>query len=276
MDINMVVESARDLPPTPQILPKLRVALRNSETGVQEIEDIIRIDAPLTARILRLSNSAGLGGAMRCENIREAVGRLGFAEVYRTVAAAATAQVLGGELPVYNLNSGQLWESSIKRAVLMKYLADKGCGDPDQFFTIGLLSEIGKVVINSFYLERGLEIYGADEEAPSVYPTMERQILGFDHAQVGAKVLTRWGFSGEVWQPVAWMFEPMEAGAFQSEACLLRLAAEAGITQEIAVLEAAMPEGSMEFLEFQEGELLEVFAHATDEFEEMKDGLLAA
>jgi len=275
MNINQVVESARDLPPTPQILPKLRVALRNTETGVQEIEDIIRVDAPLTARVIRLSNSGWLGCSVRCESIRDAIGRLGFAEVYRTVAAAATSSVLGGELPVYRLDSGELWEISVSRAVYLKNLTKLVHGDLDSGFTIGLLSEIGKVVINGFYLQRGLEIY-AEGTDDVVSPDTERKILGFDHCQVGSQVLQKWGFSDEVTQPVAHYYEPEKAGTFVAEAALLRIAGECVRCQAIGELQKRVPESLWEAASLDVSLVPEALGHALEELDEMRESLMSA
>lgn len=279
MDINIVVDSAQDLPPTPQILPKLRTVLRDPDAGLDDIEKLIRVDAPLTARVVRLSNSGSMGCSNRCENLREAVGRLGFAEVYRVVAAASTQQILGAKLPVYNLDSGELWLSSITRATLMKAFAKSINGDPDHLYTLGLLSELGKVVINAYFLKRGLEVYSPNGQEVAI-PEMENQLLGFNHAQVGARVLEKWGFSTEISQPIAVMFTPLTGKTFLVEACLLYISAECARAKHIAssgeeVL-LRLPESVLDSACLTTESAAQALAEAEEELQEMRDGYLDA
>jgi len=221
-----IIAEAKDLPPTPKILPKLQKILRDPDSGIHQIIELIRLDAPLAAQVVRVSNSAWFGGAKRTENLTEAINRLGFQEVYKVVSMVSSNQLLGAAQPVYNLRSGELWERSVVTAVIMEALAGAGCLDTDNAYTIGLFCDIGKVIVNGYCMERGLQIYAdnPEEDDDTPLPEVERQILGFTHAEVSAGILRKWGFAESIVEPIACKFEPFEANEHRRKACLLQFA----------------------------------------------------
>ncbi len=100
MELESILSGIENLPPTPQIIPKLRRVLKDEDSGVEEIASLVKLDAALTAQIIRLGNSAYLGAANPSKSIQEAVGRLGFRVIYLMVNLIITKQVLGRSLPI--------------------------------------------------------------------------------------------------------------------------------------------------------------------------------
>lgn len=223
MDLKTVIDSVKNLSPTPKILLKLQALLRDPESGIDDVIELLKVDAPLTAQIVRLSNSAAFAFTAPNTDLEGAVSCLGFQEVYKVVGVVATGQVLGRATPVYKLETGELWENSLKTAVIMDALAKKVGLDPNTAYTMGLLHTIGKVVINSFYMDKGIEIY-SDEDEDSFIPDLERQLIGFDHAQASSALLRKWSFPEESCLPIENYPYPLEATDFRDKACLLHIA----------------------------------------------------
>ncbi|MGF1484109.1 MAG: HDOD domain-containing protein [Opitutales bacterium] len=224
MNIETVIAEVRDLPPTPQILPKLQKILRDPEAGLDDVVDLVKVDPALTAQIVRLSNSGWYGGSTPSENINDAINRVGFQEVYKLVSLVTSNQVLGIAAPIYHMAKGELFERSIGAALLMERIGQMQRLDKDATYTAGLLHGIGKVVINSYCLERGLEIYSQDDDADELDPQMERMVLGFVHTEVAGTILRRWGFSDAIAEAIEYHPEPLNAPNFTHEASLLHLA----------------------------------------------------
>jgi len=150
---------------------------------------------------------------------------MGFREVYRVVSVAASQQVLGESAPLYDLKKGQLLDQSVACAVVMVEGAAKHLRKSlDTAYTIGLLHSIGKVVINEYYLRHGIDLYDTDGEEEVFDAAVERRVLGFDHADVGAALLQKWNFPEEIWQPIAHQFHPLEAPEDNDFAALLAIA----------------------------------------------------
>ena len=222
--LEKIVEGVVSLPPTPRILPKLQKLLRDPDSGIHDIISLIKVDAPMTAQIVRLSNSAYYSTGEAVQSLEEAVNRLGFKEVYRVASVAAAQQVMGEALPLYNLGKGELLESSVGTAVLMVELGARSRRvDLDAAYTTGLLHSIGKVVINQYFLKHGLELYG-NSAGESVDIMWERRLLGFDNAEAGAAILAKWNFPAEIVEPVHWQLDPFKDEANLATACQLALA----------------------------------------------------
>ncbi len=222
--LEQIIEGVVSLPPTPRILPKLQKLLRNPDSGIHDIISLIKIDAPMTAQIVRLSNSAFYNTGESVQSLEEAVNRLGFREVYRVSSVAAAQQVMGEALPLYNMGKGELLEGSVSTAVLMVELGSRARRmDLDGAYTTGLLHSIGKVVINQYFLKHGLELYG-NATTETADPKWERQLLGFDNAEAGAAILKKWNFPDEILMPVKFQLDPLKATSFESWACQLNVA----------------------------------------------------
>lgn len=226
MDLLTVVDSVKNLSPTPKILPKLQALLRDPESGIEDIIALIRMDGPLTAQIVRLSNSAAFAFTAPSTDLEGAVSCLGFQEVYKVVGVVATGQVLGRAVPVYQLESGELWENSIRTAVIMEAFAKQSKECVNTSYTLGLLHAMGKVVINSYYLDQGIEIY-SDEDNDQIIPDLECQLIGFNHAQASAALLRKWAFPEESCTPIEFYPDPLSAPHYKNRACLIHIAAMA-------------------------------------------------
>ena len=133
MDLETILQSNVKLPPSPQILPKLQGILRDIDASIFDIIDLLRVDAPLTAQLLKLANSAYFGAMGPCDTIDEAVSRIGFNETFRVVSVAAAKQVLGGPLPIYKMGKGELLEISLVTALVMSNIIEAKDADLSKF-----------------------------------------------------------------------------------------------------------------------------------------------
>lgn len=210
MNLQDIIDNVVKLPPSPQVLPKLQKALRDPQTGMDDLAALLRVDPGLAASVLRMANSAYFAGGLPCDSLEEAVARLGFGEVYKLVSLAVTAQLMGTNMSLYGLEKGELLTQSTACAVLMvEGGACLGWNWTDTLYTQGLLHSLGKIVINQYYQRHGLEIYSTADGPLS--PETERQLLGFDHAQAGAALLRKWRFPEEIIGSVLHQLEPDDA-----------------------------------------------------------------
>jgi len=223
MDLDKILQSDIKLPSCPQILPKLQSTLRNVDASIFDIIELIKVDAPLTMQIMKLANSAYFGAFAPCETIEDAIGRIGFSETFKIVSMAAAKQVLGGPLEIYRMGTGELLQISIVTALTMSCMAKaRDANAADAAYTIGLLHPLGKAIINSYYIERGIRLYGRGID--EIDYGVERSILGFDNAQVAAGIMHKWKFSEEVIEAVHYQFEPLKAPKQKKIASLLAVA----------------------------------------------------
>jgi len=232
MNLKTVIDSVKNLAPTPQILPKIQKTVRDENSSIDDIGSLIKVDAILTAQIVKVSNSAYFGSSDPCQSLEEAINRIGFHQVLNVVNLVASKLALGKEMPLYHLKSGELWEHSVTCAAvseaLMQEVDKTNVESHNIAYTMGLLHMIGKVVINNYYLDRGFDIYSGDDDADegeeTMLPHMEKRILGFDHAEAGAALLKKWNFPKEICAPIEFQFDPGNAPGQQVFTAVLHLA----------------------------------------------------
>lgn len=142
-----ILRLAQKLPASPQIFGKLCLLLDdlNAEAGM--VVDLIGVDASLTARVLRLSNSVFFRGSLSVDSLEEAIGRVGFREVHKIVGIAMTEQAFKDGLPSYQLSAKEIFENSVATALAMELIARAAAEDEHEAYTVGLLRQIGKLVL---------------------------------------------------------------------------------------------------------------------------------
>lgn len=220
MKIEKLISDIKQLPPSPEILPKLQQLLADEDSSLDDITRLIRLDPALTAQIIKVSNSVYYGGSTACESIDQAINRVGFNEVFKLVGMIVTRQILGNALPIYNHDIGHLWESSIMCGMLMFDLAPTTDINRETAYTIGLLHGLGKVVINAYHREHGIP--GYEENLPEMNMLWEQENLGFTNADVSAALLEKWAFDPEIRLPIAYQAKPhLAPQGFNTSAYLL-------------------------------------------------------
>ncbi|MDX2110551.1 MAG: HDOD domain-containing protein [Verrucomicrobiota bacterium] len=231
MNIQDIVDSDVKLPPSPQILPKLQKLLRDPNCGLQEIITLVKVDAALTALIIRNSNAAYLAMRQPSSNLEEAIIRIGLNQTYRVVSTSVAKQLLQDALPLYRIGKGELLKEAICHALFLTSVGERRfIMDPESAYTIGILHGLGKVIINQYFLKRNVEVYGA-ADGPVDY-LMEQKLLGFDNAQIAAAMLKKWNFPKAIYEPIRYQYTP-KLGAPMDKAPTALLAVAAYVVPQI-------------------------------------------
>jgi putative nucleotidyltransferase with HDIG domain len=194
MDMNQIMARIAAFPGIPATLTRLMSLLEDPNVDAGEIEAVLRYDAGLTANILKLANSAYFGFANQVGSVRQAVVLLGARRMRQLVTTTCVNALMEGPVPGYELPAGELLRHSIAVSVTAEDLAGVlGIPQSDEVFTAALLHDVGKLVLGEFLAE-GLDRVDHQTDPTTPFPSVERQILGADHAEVGAQILEHWSF----------------------------------------------------------------------------------
>jgi len=206
--INKILTKIKNFPSMPASGAKMLCLLEKPETTVNEIEDILRYDPGLTANVLKLANSAYFGIPTKVGSVRQAVILLGLKRLVQLVIASCVSAIMDKPIPGYDPPPGDLWRHSIAVSIAAEALVkDKGAVDNEDIFTPALLHDVGKLILGHFVKE-DLEAIEDIAAKGIPYVVAENMILGTDHAEVGAQVLTQWSFPTDVVENVRWHHDP--------------------------------------------------------------------
>jgi HD-like signal output (HDOD) protein len=183
----------KDIPSLPQFVIETLKKLDDPRSSALDVGDTLRKDESLVLRVLRLANSAYYGLSRKITVVPEAISYLGFKTVKSIVLAASVYKFMDGSFTGYSLDRGEMWRHSQAVAATSRYLSEKvHAGDPEEAYIGGLMHDIGKIVLNDYVRFGYSIILRLVDEDGVPFCDAERQVLGFDHAQVGGMVMEQW------------------------------------------------------------------------------------
>lgn len=189
------------IPTLPAVVQKVQKLLENPNTGAKELGDVIAADAPISAKVLKIANSAYYGLRERCLQPQHASAVLGVRVLRSVVTQAAVISrydhLKGGE---FDLDAQ--WKHSILVAQASSFLGKRCKGmigvTPDELHVCGLLHDLGKVVILECLKDDYLHVMRYSHEHSVPLHRAETDRLGFTHCDVGAVVAQQWNLPVEI------------------------------------------------------------------------------
>ena len=219
-EIDALLDRVAHLPTAPRILPRLLAALSDTRTDVNEIVDLVTLDTALTARLLRICNSAFFGTSQPVEEVDEAVHRLGFDTVYRAVAVLSGSDCFKIQ-GVSDADSDALWRHSVATAFAALFVAEDIGLDRGVLFTAGMLHDFGRIILAIASQKSGTVRIATALASDAGVLAWEKASYGFTHAEAGGRMLERWRFSNHLVASVRYHHEPAAAGeAARFAACI--------------------------------------------------------
>jgi putative nucleotidyltransferase with HDIG domain len=205
-----LVKNTSDLPSIPAATIAVMKETESPTGSSLSVSKHLMQDQALTARVLRLANSAYYGLSRQVVEVPEAVVVLGMRSVRNLCLVASTFPWMSKPLTGYDLPAGALWTHSFAVAIGAQLVAQRsGQQRADLAFTAGLLHNLGKVVLN-LWLEKRLEdMHALAARENLTFDEVERRVLGFDHAQVGAHLADTWNLPKLLVDVIRYHHEPM-------------------------------------------------------------------
>ena len=186
------IESLENLPSLPTVASRVAGETQGESASVREISELIEKDMALTAKILQVVNSSLYGFTREIDSVEDAVGLMGFKQVGNLALGISVVSSFP-QKEVYGFSYSDFWERSVGNAVAATVTAGqlKSYSD-NSLFTTALLQDIGTcVLVRHAPLAYGNAIGMAKERNTHAIHT-EREVLGTDHAEVGAFLAEQW------------------------------------------------------------------------------------
>jgi len=203
-----ILTKIKSFPSMPRAAIKLRELLAKDNVEVVEIEKILRQDPGLAANVLRLANSAFFGVPRKVETLKHAVTLLGVRRFAQIAVSASMSKNLDKAVEGYDLSPGELWLHSIAVSNTAQALARfKNFSETDDVFTPALLHDMGKLVLDQFVRAEQAKIKSITAKGVAL-EVAEHMVLGTNHAEIGALILSKWSFPQEIVNAVRWHHNP--------------------------------------------------------------------
>lgn len=242
-ELDLLIAEVAELRPLPAVAVRALELAEGERFSAHELAQAVSADQALTAKLLRLSNSAYYGFPRRITTVRDAVVLLGFRAVRSAMLASCVIDARpGGQV----LDPVAAWRFSVTTGLLAEVLARSTGLHQDEAFTAGVLHNIGRLALDQ---QRPRELKAARVLATREQITIaeaQRQVLGFTDADLGGAPALHWNFPEPLANAVARHHLDVDAlpGPDSVEAFVVRariFARAHGITDGYGVEEAPPP-----------------------------------
>ena len=222
IDINNIVDDWVASPPETYI--KFKKAIDNPESSFKDFSNIIHNDPALTARLLKIVNSPFYGYSSKIETIEHAMTIVGIGQLNELVLATTVVESFKG-IPKSLVNMEKFWEHSIACGLVAQDIARaSGEKELERFYILGMLHDIGSLVLFKKIPDKAKLILEKCESEKRQSYEVEKEVLGFTHADVGGALLKAWNLPPRVVANVTCHHEPEKTQKFIVEKSIIHLA----------------------------------------------------
>jgi HD-like signal output (HDOD) protein len=224
LSIKQLTEGVPNLGSYVGVIAKIETVLKDNNSNLANLGDVIEKDPDLAARLLRLGNSAFFCFAHRLETVSEALSVIGIQQVLDLIEASNIIEAFDGISPEH-VNMESFWKHSLACGIGARCLAiARQLPAAEKFFVAGLLHDLGRLVLLSQVPKKATEILELYQSRRMLLRDAERAVLGFDHAQIGGELLRGWQYPANLVHAVEYHHCPMSAGFFQLESSVVHVA----------------------------------------------------
>ena len=236
-----LIESSQRMGTLPVVFHRLVEIINDPYTSAAAVSRIVSMDPALSARLLRLVNSPFYGFAARIDSITRAVAMVGTRQLVMLAMGATLITAFKG-VPVSLVNMQSFWAHSISCGAASRQLSGFLKTTPNEgFFVAGLLHDVSRLLIYSLLPNHALYILTEAKRRQDSVHSLEREILGFGHEDLGAELLQLWRCPDDLIQRVHMHHSTLTEDSSAEDAILptanaLSLALGYGSSGEIFVL----------------------------------------
>ncbi|MBU1985813.1 MAG: GGDEF domain-containing protein, partial [Proteobacteria bacterium] len=209
-DILKTVLSSTELPTLPTVASALISLTSREDTTLTDIADLVSKDIALSAKILKVSNSAFYSFPQQIGSINQAVSILGINAVRSLVLSFSFLSIKGGKKSDH-FDFQKFWERSLASAVAAKLILGKVKGaDTEEIFISGLLQNLGELIFAKTFPDQYEEVLCQLKEEQGTTTEIEKRLIGVDHCFIGYEVAKSWGFPEVLLLPILFHHDPQQ------------------------------------------------------------------
>lgn len=192
IDVNQIIDNVEKLYSLPTIYHQLDAAINDPHSSTAQIGNIISEDTSLTARLLKLANSAFFNFPSKVDTITMAVSIIGTRQIRDLALATSVIEMFDG-IPEDVINMESFWQHSIACGVSARVLGMmRHSNNVETFFVTGLLHDLGSLAIYSQAPKAAKKILDYVKGKQIALSDIEKKVMTADHSIVGSMLLKKW------------------------------------------------------------------------------------
>jgi HD-like signal output (HDOD) protein len=187
------LEDIENLPSLPIMVQQIQKLIASPNSSMAQIGALIARDQAITARVVRLVNSAFYGFSTRISSIPQAIMLLGLNTIKNLVTGVSVVRMFSPEGNTELFDRQKFWLHSFSCAMGARMLAKAlGRKEPEDYFLAGLLHDVGVLVLDQFFHEEFTSVLEHATEKHLDYYSAEKEVLEITHGHIGEAVAEKW------------------------------------------------------------------------------------
>ena len=232
MNFDKLLKQPNTLPSAPKVVRRLMETFNQENVDLLYAASLIEDDPVLTAKLLKMANSAFFGLHRSVSNARDAINVMGLIKVRALVIGASLGD---GFHSVGGVNLNQFWRYSLNAANLSRYIALPIKIDESTAFTAGLVHGIGELMMHVGMPEAMLDL---DRSIPMLdlkRARAEQGLFGYSYAEVGAALAREWRFPKKMVDAIQHQTAPFDNDVYEPIAGVVHVASWRARAQELCL-----------------------------------------
>jgi HD-like signal output (HDOD) protein len=218
------IDECPELGSPPLVYRRIVDVINHPRGGAGDVANVIREDTALTARLLKLVNSAFFAFPKKIDTVSQAVSVVGMSQV-RDLSLATSVTDLFKNVPPEVLDVDRFWKHGLACGSAARVIAGlRGEANVERFFVAGVLHDVGRLVLVLRAPEEVTNMIQLARERGAMLFETERERIGTDHARLGGALMERWSMPEALREAVGLHHEPNKAERFPVEAATVHMA----------------------------------------------------
>jgi len=221
-----IIDEIHDLPTLPVVMLKILECIDDPHSSAEDLKNIIMKDAPISAKVLKLANSAYYGYTRHISEITRAIVILGFEIIIDVAMSVSLASLLNPPAVDLDIPVEEFWKHSIGVGEAARLTA-KQTQYPysERAFLMGLTHDIGKIIFTSIFPREFNNALRTAKNNKTLLIKAEKGEIGINHTQAGELLCDKWELPKSMSIPVRYHHQPEKAPEeFRRETALVHLA----------------------------------------------------
>ena len=178
------------IPPFPRVAIRVLQMVNGENVHLHQISDLISSDPAFASEVLTVANSVLYAPRFPASSILQAIAVLGANNLQGMCLTVAARSYLGKSLSIPAMRA--IWRHNMACALIAKQLASAGFIDKETAYTCGVLHDIGRLALATVRPEQYALLLGAHSGSPQSLLQGERDMFGWDHCEMGQKLIQDW------------------------------------------------------------------------------------